>query len=151
MPLRDHFHPPLSETHTWEGFHGGWPMVIVQQLRSVLPPGYVAEPHVHAGPMVAVDVGTYERDRAPTNGASDEGGGVAVAVRAWAAPRPAVAAETDLPEQGDYGVRVAAKNLFRLRDLPNAKKLTALAKPWEPYRSIASWYLWRSLEQKPKK
>lgn len=52
---------------------------------------------------------------------------------------------------GDYGVRAAAKNLFRLRELPNAKKLTALAKPWEPYRSIASWYLWRSLDLKPKK
>lgn len=36
MPLRDHFRPPLDEIASWEGFHGGWPMVIVQQLRKVL-------------------------------------------------------------------------------------------------------------------
>jgi DNA-3-methyladenine glycosylase II len=25
----------------------------------------------------------------------------------------------------------------------------AIAKPWEPYRSVASWYLWQSLELEP--
>ena len=49
MPLRDHFRPPLDLITSWEGFHGGWPMVIVQQLRKQLPPGYVAEPRVHSG------------------------------------------------------------------------------------------------------
>jgi hypothetical protein len=28
---------------SWERFHGGWPMVIIQHLRKQLPPGYVAE------------------------------------------------------------------------------------------------------------
>jgi hypothetical protein len=49
MPLRDHFRPPLSDTSSWEELHGGWPMVIVQQLRKLLPPGYVAGPKVHCG------------------------------------------------------------------------------------------------------
>ena len=47
---------------------------------------------------------------------------------------------------GDYGLRVAVKKHFNLRKLPDAKKMTTIAKPWEPYRSVASWYLWRSLE-----
>ncbi|HBI43624.1 MAG TPA: hypothetical protein DDY78_12360 [Planctomycetales bacterium] len=29
MPLRDHFRPPLDDETQWEGFHGGWPMMIV--------------------------------------------------------------------------------------------------------------------------
>ena len=55
MPLRDHFRPPLDLITSWEGFHGGWPMVIVQQLRKQLPTGYVAEPRVHSGSQVDYD------------------------------------------------------------------------------------------------
>jgi DNA-3-methyladenine glycosylase II len=47
---------------------------------------------------------------------------------------------------GDYGVKVAAMNLFGLDALPDAKTLTELAEPWRPFRTVASWYLWRSLE-----
>lgn len=50
----------------------------------------------------------------------------------------------DVLPVGDLGVRAAAKDLFRLRTLPDAKKLTKLAEPWRPYRTVASWYLWRS-------
>lgn len=39
MPLRDHYHPPVSKQASWEGFHGMWPALIVQQLRKLLPPG----------------------------------------------------------------------------------------------------------------
>ena len=37
MPLRDHFRPPLSEKRSWEGFHGGWPMMIVAALERDCP------------------------------------------------------------------------------------------------------------------
>ncbi len=47
---------------------------------------------------------------------------------------------------GDYGVRVAIQKQFRLRELPDAAKCLKIGKPWTPYRSVASWYLWRSLE-----
>jgi hypothetical protein len=50
MPLRDHFRPPVSQHASWEGFHGQWPAMIVQQLNPVLPDGYMAEPRVHLGP-----------------------------------------------------------------------------------------------------
>lgn len=55
-------------------------------------------------------------------------------------------ARPDVLPVGDYGVRVAAKNLFGLAALPDAKSLTELAAPWRPFRTVASWYLWRSLE-----
>ena len=50
----------------------------------------------------------------------------------------------DVLPVGDLGVRAAAKDLFRLRGLPDAKRLTKLAEPWRPYRTVASWYLWRT-------
>ena len=78
MPLRDHFRPPLDEITSWEGFHGGWPMVIVQQLKKRLPPGYVAAPHVHSGSQIEIDVAAYERD-APSPGIDPNGNGGGVA------------------------------------------------------------------------
>jgi hypothetical protein len=105
MPLRDHFRPPLDDTFSWEGIHGGWPMVIVQQLRKRLPPGYIAEPRAHSGWQVEVDLGTFEAERPASVGMSDNGGGVATAV--WAPARPSVAVETALPAFHDeYEVRV---------------------------------------------
>jgi len=49
---------------------------------------------------------------------------------------------------GDLGIRRAAMNLYKLRSLPDEKKLRKLSikNNWEPYNTIASWYLWRSLE-----
>jgi DNA-3-methyladenine glycosylase II len=44
----------------------------------------------------------------------------------------------------DLGVRNAARRLYRLRTMPDAKRLRALAERWRPYRSAACWYLWRS-------
>jgi DNA-3-methyladenine glycosylase II len=48
----------------------------------------------------------------------------------------------------DLGVRSAIKDLYDLRDLPNAKTCVEIATPWRPYASIASWYCWRSLDLK---
>ncbi len=53
----------------------------------------------------------------------------------------------DVLAVGDYGIKVAVKKLFRLRKLPDPARLTKIAKPWAPYRTVACWYLWRSLEQ----
>ncbi|MBN9120213.1 MAG: DNA-3-methyladenine glycosylase 2 family protein [Planctomycetes bacterium] len=51
---------------------------------------------------------------------------------------------------GDYGIQVAVKTLFNLRKVPDAARLAKIARPWEPYRSVASWYLWRSLDPRYK-
>jgi Protein of unknown function (DUF4058) len=105
MPLRDHFRPPLDDRSTWEGFHGGWPMVIVQHLRTRLPVGYVAEPRVHSGSQVEIDIAALRKDDPPPYSViGEENGGVAVAV--WAPPRPTVAVETTLPDYDEYEVRV---------------------------------------------
>ena len=52
----------------------------------------------------------------------------------------------DVLPVGDYGVRKAARDLYGLADLPKPNELTELAEPWRPYRSIAAWYLWRSMD-----
>jgi DNA-3-methyladenine glycosylase II len=49
----------------------------------------------------------------------------------------------------DLGIRNAFRRAYRLRKEPTAKRMHALAKPWAPYRSVASWYLWQSLELPP--
>jgi DNA-3-methyladenine glycosylase II len=52
----------------------------------------------------------------------------------------------DVLPVGDFGVRSAMKRLYNLADLPKPIEMQRLAEPWRPWRSIASWYLWRSLE-----
>ena len=49
---------------------------------------------------------------------------------------------------GDYGVQVAIKKHYKKRKLPKPKDMEKIAKSWEPYRSVACWYMWRSLDIK---
>jgi DNA-3-methyladenine glycosylase II len=49
---------------------------------------------------------------------------------------------------GDYGVQVAVKKHYKKRKLPKPKDMEKIARPWEPYRSVACWYMWRSLDIK---
>jgi DNA-3-methyladenine glycosylase II len=47
---------------------------------------------------------------------------------------------------GDLGVRAAIKRAYGLAELPTPAEIERLAESWHPYCSVASWYLWRSLE-----
>jgi DNA-3-methyladenine glycosylase II len=49
---------------------------------------------------------------------------------------------------GDFGVQMAIKRHYNKRKLPKPLQMEKIAKAWEPYRSIACWYLWRSLDIK---
>ena len=49
----------------------------------------------------------------------------------------------------DLGFRNAVQRAYGLRRLPEAKRLTQMASCWRPYRSVATWYLWASLDNKP--
>ncbi len=107
MPLRDHFRPPLEERRHWEGLHATWPVMMVAGLRSKLPRRYLAEPSVHSGARVEINVATFEEaDEGESRFGNDngEGGGVATAV--WAPARPTLAVAADLPDQDVYEVRV---------------------------------------------
>jgi DNA-3-methyladenine glycosylase II len=49
----------------------------------------------------------------------------------------------------DLGILKAVQRAYGLRKLPRAERLTKIGEPWRPYRSVACWYLWASLENKP--
>jgi DNA-3-methyladenine glycosylase II len=53
---------------------------------------------------------------------------------------------TDVLPTGDLGVRSAIRKAYGLTDLPTPAEMEGLARKWRPYCSVASWYLWRSLE-----
>ncbi len=107
MPLRDHFRPPVSKRSLWEGFHGGWPMRIVEELAPRLPDGFVAEPRVHLGSYYEIDVCTFEQyeDDEPVAGFAREPS-IAVATAAQAAPPPTLTLDTEFPEEYTYEVLI---------------------------------------------
>lgn len=52
----------------------------------------------------------------------------------------------DVLPTGDYGVRKGFATLYRKKEMPTPQALQKVAEKWRPYRSVASWYLWRVLE-----
>jgi DNA-3-methyladenine glycosylase II len=46
----------------------------------------------------------------------------------------------------DLGVRKGAQRIHRTRTLPDAERLAKIARRWQPWRSVASWYCWRVLD-----
>jgi DNA-3-methyladenine glycosylase II len=46
----------------------------------------------------------------------------------------------------DFGIRNAVRKEYGLSGLPKPAELTKISEKWHPYCSIASWYLWRSLD-----
>jgi DNA-3-methyladenine glycosylase II len=55
-------------------------------------------------------------------------------------------ARPDVLPVGDLGIRKGMQRHFGLRKLPEAERMMKLAAPWRPFRSVASWYMWRVLE-----
>lgn len=46
----------------------------------------------------------------------------------------------------DLGIRSGIRRLYSLPELPNKKMVQQLGEKWKPYCTIASWYVWRSLD-----
>jgi len=46
----------------------------------------------------------------------------------------------------DFGVRKGYMNAYRKRRMPTPKELRQFGRKWAPYRSVASWYLWRAAD-----
>jgi DNA-3-methyladenine glycosylase II len=55
----------------------------------------------------------------------------------------------DVLPVGDLGVRRAVQRAYGLEELPDAETLERLGDRWRPYRSLASLYLWESLDNAP--
>jgi 3-methyladenine DNA glycosylase/8-oxoguanine DNA glycosylase len=45
----------------------------------------------------------------------------------------------------DYGIRKAMQRAYGLRALPSPAWMRETAEPWRPFRTVACWYLWRSI------
>ena len=48
----------------------------------------------------------------------------------------------------DLGIRKGVQRAYRLRKMPEPSRVAKIGAPWAPYRSVASWYLWRILDLK---
>lgn len=59
----------------------------------------------------------------------------------------------DVLPVGDLGIRKAVMNLYALKQLPDPAAIVTIANKnsWHPYESVASWYLWQSLDNNPQK
>jgi len=57
----------------------------------------------------------------------------------------------DVLPVGDLGIRNGVRKLYKLSNAPTPDKVTQIAKKnhWHPYESVASWYVWQSLDNKP--
>lgn len=53
----------------------------------------------------------------------------------------------DVLPVGDLGLRRAMQKAYSLRALPEPERMEKIALPWRPYRSVATWYLWKSLDK----
>jgi len=52
----------------------------------------------------------------------------------------------DVLSVSDAGLKKAFKLAYNLREMPSADEMISMGEPWRPYRSVASWYLWRVVD-----
>jgi DNA-3-methyladenine glycosylase II len=53
----------------------------------------------------------------------------------------------DVLPVGDLGIRKAIQRVYSLPELPTRSTILAISQPWKPYRSVATWYLWKSMSK----
>jgi DNA-3-methyladenine glycosylase II len=52
----------------------------------------------------------------------------------------------DVLPDGDLGIRKAVQKAYKLRSLPSPERVRKIGRPWSPYSSVASWYLWKLVD-----
>jgi DNA-3-methyladenine glycosylase II len=52
----------------------------------------------------------------------------------------------DVLPVGDYGIRAAMQRVYELPEMPKPAQMHEIAEAWKPWRTVACWYLWRSLD-----
>jgi DNA-3-methyladenine glycosylase II len=53
----------------------------------------------------------------------------------------------DILPVGDLGLKKGIQRLYSMADLPEKDEIEELAEKWRPYRTVATWYIWKSLNQ----
>ena len=53
----------------------------------------------------------------------------------------------DVLPVGDLGLKKGIQRLYSMPDLPEKEEIEEIAEDWRPYRTIATWYIWKSLNQ----
>lgn len=53
----------------------------------------------------------------------------------------------DVLPVGDLGLKKGIQRLYSLNELPEKEQIERVAQKWKPYRSVATWYLWRSFDE----
>lgn len=56
----------------------------------------------------------------------------------------------DVLPVGDLGIRNGFRKVYGMKSPPTPERMQRLAEPWRPWRSVASWYLWRALDGEAK-
>ena len=131
MPLRDHFRPPVSKRSSWEGFHGGWPMRIVEELapgcrtaslqsRACILAAFMKSMSAHFE--------QYEEDEYVAGSARESTVGLATAPQA--PPAPTLTLDTEFPEL--YAYEVLIFDLERDRRLVAAVEIVSPANKDRP-------------------
>lgn len=102
MPLLDHFHPPVSQRRSWEGFHGLWAAALVEKLnRDVLGDEYFADMQVHIGSQVEVDVATLDE---LTAAKGQSGPATAALAPVWSPPATRLIVPAVFPDEMEVRV-----------------------------------------------
>ena len=98
--------------------------------------------HTRAGSVVFEDLAALPDDEVIVRLTQVKGIGV------WTAHMFLIFAlqRTDILPTGDLGIRNAIRKAYNLEALPTPEEMEQMALRWRPYCSVASWYLWRSLE-----
>jgi hypothetical protein len=104
MPLLDHFHPPVSERRSWEGFHGLWAAALVEKLnRDILADEFFADMQVHIGGQLEVDIASLAESR---EAGEHSAATTTTLAHVWAPPATALVVPTVFPD--DIEVQVFA-------------------------------------------
>ena len=53
----------------------------------------------------------------------------------------------DILPVGDLGLKKGIQSMYALKELPEKEQIEQLAESWKPYRTVATWYLWKSLQK----
>jgi hypothetical protein len=112
MPLRDHFRPPLKDFPAFSSVHSMWASQIVERFNlQVLSGEYVSHAEIKLGPLIEIDVATFEAD--PSHGKmwtadSNGEGGVALASeqKTFSPPVPALSARIAVFDPDSFEIKI---------------------------------------------